>query len=308
MTIEHGYVQTNGITLHVAQSGPQDGPLVILLHGFPEFWYSWRKQIPVLAEAGFRVWVPDQRGYNLSDKPQGVRSYTLDTLSQDIVGLIDAAGVERAFVAGHDWGAGVAWWLGMNHQNRLKKLAILNVPHPAVFLPFLRSHPTQVFKSLYMLFFQAPYLPELLVRRVGSFVLRKSSRPGAFDEEDLKRYQEAWDRPGAMTAMINWYRAAGRQGGYRSIAEPTVRVRTLMIWGEEDPVLDRRMAGASIELCEEGRLVSLPGVTHWVQNEAAEQVNRLLIEHFQYANAGKDSLTKARCDQTENPAQQSKEA
>lgn len=285
MDPEYRYVRTNGVTLHVAQAGPEDGPLIILLHGFPEFWYSWRRQSPALAGAGFRVWAPDQRGYNLSEKPRGVRNYDLDTLSRDVVGLIDAAGAAKAHVAGHDWGAAVAWWLGMNRPDRLRKLAIMNLPHPAVFLSFLRAHPTQMLKSWYMLFFQAPYLPELFVRKVGKLIARRGSRPGAFSEEDLERYQEAWDRRGAMTAMIDWYRAAARRGGYRSVSDPTVRVPTLMIWGEDDPVLDRRMAEPSVGLAEEGRLVRLPGITHWVQNEAPERVNRLLIEHFQDAGA-----------------------
>lgn len=153
--LEHRMIDlSSGVALHVAQAGPQDGPVVILLHGFPEFWYGWREQILALAAAGFRVWAPDQRGYNLSEKPRGVRNYRLDALARDIVGLMDAAGVERACVVGHDWGAAVAWWLGINYPNRLAKLAILNVPHPAVFLPFLRSHPGQMLKSWYMLFFQ----------------------------------------------------------------------------------------------------------------------------------------------------------
>lgn len=278
--MEHRHARTNGVTLHVAQAGPEDGPLVILLHGFPEFWYGWRKQIPALAEADFRVWAPDQRGYNLSEKPRGVRSYGLDVLAQDVIGLIDAAGAEKACVAGHDWGAAVAWWLGIHYPDRLEKLAILNVPHPAVFGPFLRSHPGQMLKSWYTLFFQIPYLPELAFRKTGRRALRESSRPGTFDDTDLERYQEAWDRPGAMTAMINWYRAAARRGGYRSTTDPKIQVPTLMIWGEEDAFLDRRMAEPSIRRCEEGRLVKLPGITHWVQHEAAEKVNRLLIEHF----------------------------
>lgn len=277
--MRHRYMRINGVTLHVVQDGPEDGPLVILLHGFPEFWYGWRKQIPALVEAGFRVWVPDQRGYNLSDKPLGVRSYRIVTLARDVIGLIDAAGAERAFVAGHDWGAGVGWWLGINHPERLERMAILNVPHPAVFGPFLRSHPGQMLRSWYMFFFQLPYLPELLVRKTGKLGLRASSRPGTFGEDDLELYQEAWNRPGAMTAMINWYRAAARQGGF-GIADPTVAVPTLMIWGEEDAFLDKRMAESSIGLCPRGELVKLPGVTHWVQHEAAEKVNRLLISHF----------------------------
>ncbi len=278
--LEHKIIDINGITLHVAQAGRRDGPLLILLHGFPEFWYGWRKQIPALAEAGFRVWVPDQRGYNLSEKPRGVRSYSLNALALDVVGLMEAAGVERACVAGHDWGAAVAWWLGIYYADRLEKMAILNVPHPAVFLPFLRSHPEQVLKSWYMFFFQVPYLPEVVVRKTGGLALRASSEPDTFSDADLKRYQETWDQPDAMTGMINWYRAAARQRDFRSRTAPAVTVPTLMIWGEEDAFLDKRMADQSIKLCKHGQLVKLPGATHWVQHESAGEVNRLLTEHF----------------------------
>lgn len=299
--VEHEYVQTNGVTLHVAQAGPQDGPLVILLHGFPEFWYGWRAQIPALANAGFRVWAPDQRGYNLSDKPSGVSNYDLTNLSGDIIGLMDAAGVERAHVVGHDWGAAVSWHLATRHADRVEKLAIFNVPHPAVFAPFLRSHPTQLLKSWYMLFFQMPYLPELFVRKAGRFIMSEGGRSKTFSESELDRYEEVWNQPGMMTAAINWYRAegrraarrltAGRRGGSRIAADPTVRVPTLVVWGEDDPVLDHRMADRSVELCEEGRLVKLPGVTHWVQHEAADRVNQLLIGHLQNTEAGANSLS-----------------
>ena len=123
---------TNGVNLHVVMTGAQDGPLVILLHGFPEFWYGWRKQMPALAAAGYAVWAPDQRGYNRSDKPAGVGAYHIDTLADDIAGLIAASGREQVYLVGHDWGAAVAWWVAGKYPTRIKKLAILNVPHPAV--------------------------------------------------------------------------------------------------------------------------------------------------------------------------------
>lgn len=159
-SIIHTTISTNGVNLHVAQAGPADGPLVILLHGFPEYWASWRQQIPILASAGYRVWVPDQRGYNLSDKPAEITAYNLDQLALDVVGLIDAADAEKAFVVGHDWGAAVAWWLGIKHADRLEKLAILNLPHPAVLRRRFRTHFSQLRKSWYMFFFQLPWLPE----------------------------------------------------------------------------------------------------------------------------------------------------
>lgn len=282
--LEHHMVATNGIRLHVVQAGPAEGPLVILLHGFPEFWYGWYAQIAGLARRGFRVWVPDQRGYNLSDKPRGIGAYQVDRLAADIVGLIDAAGRECAYVAGHDWGAGVAWWLGLQHPDRLLKLGILNVPHPTVLLRHLLSSPAQVHKSWYMLFLQIPGLPERLISaNDGAFGVRSlvgSSHPGTFTPADLVQYRAAWAQPGALTAMINWYRAAFQRRP-KLPADPRVHVPTLVIWGAQDRFLDAAMAQPSADLCDDGRLVMLPDASHWVQHEAAEHVTDLLADHFQ---------------------------
>src|SRR5512138_809597 len=157
MDLEHSTIKTNGIQLHVVQAGPKNGIPVLLLHGFPEFWYGWRKQIPALAEAGCRVIVPDQRGYNLSDRPKGIRAYRVDELVADVVGLIDALEYERVNVVGHDWGALVAWMLAIRHPERLHRLGIVNVPHPAVIRHFLRRDPEQMMRSWYAAFFQLPW-------------------------------------------------------------------------------------------------------------------------------------------------------
>ena len=210
---ETTYIETNGIKLHVVMAGPEDGQPVLLLHGFPEFWYGWRKQIPALAEAGYRVIVPDQRGYNLSDKPKGVRSYRVDTLAKDILGLIDALGYDKVHLIGHDWGAIVAWAFAIWHPERLHKLGILNVPHPAVMLNFLRrGDPEQLRRSWYIFFFQLPWLPEYFMRkndwRNGVRALRGSSKTRIIYKSRYRGIQGAWSQPGAMTAMLNWYRAA----------------------------------------------------------------------------------------------------
>src|SRR4051794_28893294 len=156
-SLVHVNPTTNGVMLHAVAAGPGDGPLVILLHGFPEFWYGWRHQIEPLAAAGFRVLVPDQRGYNLSDKPKKIPAYNLDVLARDVVGLIDDAGAARACVVGHDWGGAVAWWLGVKHPERLAKLALLNIPHPLVMRRALRRSSEQRRKSSYMFSFQLPW-------------------------------------------------------------------------------------------------------------------------------------------------------
>jgi len=164
MTISFETLSTNGIHLLTALAGPKDGEPVFLLHGFPEAWFGWEAQIGPLAEAGFRVIVPDQRGYNLSDKPIGVSNYGMNILAQDILGLADALGYERFHLAGHDFGAMVSWNLAMHHPARIKRLAIANVPHPTVMQNYLPTHLSQILKSWYAFFFQLPNLPERIVK------------------------------------------------------------------------------------------------------------------------------------------------
>jgi len=278
--LEHHYVDTNGIRLHVVQCGPADGPLVVLLHGFPEFWYGWRKQIPALAAAGYRVWVPDQRGYNLSDKPRRVTNYRINQLGADIVGLLDAAGQATATVIGHDWGAAVTWWLAANHSERLKQVAILNVPHPAVLGRAVRRAPRQLLKSWYIFFFQLPWLPEKLFRRrqyrFGRGALRGTSRFGTFSSDDLREYIKAWSRPGALTGMINWYRAAFRSPR-RTGQEGRITVPVRLLWGKNDAFLEPELAELSLKMCENVELTYFDNATHWLHQEEPEAVNELLL-------------------------------
>lgn len=274
--MHHTFINTNGIRLHVVQDGPADGPLVILLHGFPEFWYGWHRQISELAKAGYWVWVPDQRGYNLSDKPQDIASYSIDTLAADVIGLIDAAGRQKAVVVGHDWGAAVAWWTAVVYPDRVERLVVLNVPHPVVMKRFASRNLEQVLRSWYIGFFQVPKLPEQLLARNNYQLLVRtllgSSCSGTFTRVDLEQYKEAWSQPGALTAMINWYRALWRSPASR---QKSIRVKapTLLIWGVRDRFLMQEMAPLSIDLCDNGRLLLLPNATHWVQHE---EVNRVL--------------------------------
>ena len=277
--LEHHYVATNGVQLHVVQCGPADGPLVILLHGFPEFWYGWRQQLPALAAAGFRVWAPDQRGYNLSDKPGRVRDYAIDELAADVLGLITAGGHPTAAIVGHDWGAAVAWYLAAHHPERIRQVAILNVPHPQVLGRALRRRPGQLFKSWYIFFFQLPWLPQALARLRGWWLarqaLRRTSQPGTFGTADLALYQAAWAQPGAMRSMINWYRAAARFAG-RLGAAGQVTMPVHIIWGRHDAFLQPELARESLAFCRDAQLTYLP-TTHWVQHEAAADVNNLLL-------------------------------
>jgi pimeloyl-ACP methyl ester carboxylesterase len=268
------------IELHAVAAGPPDGRLVVLLHGFPEFWYGWRRQIAPLAAAGLRVLVPDQRGYNLSDKPAGVAAYALDTLADDVLGLADALGRGRFAVVGHDWGGVVAWHLAARNPERVERAAVLNGPHPATVRAFMRAHPSQALRSWYAGFFQAPLLPEWTLGAADFAWLRASldrtSRPGAFSDEDLRRYRAAWARPGALTAMLNWYRALPRFAGPSPSGR--IRVPVRVVWGDRDPFLDRGLVEAGLALCDRGEAFHLPEATHWVQHEEPERVNRLLVE------------------------------
>jgi pimeloyl-ACP methyl ester carboxylesterase len=277
-SIKFDFIPTNGIRLHTALAGPEDGEPVILLHGFPEAWFGWGPQIDALAAAGFRVIAPDQRGYNLSDKPKGVTSYCMHTLAADIVGLADSLGFERFCLGGHDFGAMVGWHVGMKYPERLKRLAIANVPHPAVMRSYIRKHPSQMSKSWYALFFQVPVLPERIVR-AGNWRMLMSAMPAGLSEEERDHYREAWAQRDAMTGMINWYRSMLRHPP-KLTGSPRIPVPTLVVWGKQDPHLSYGMAPLSVDLCENGRLVTFEDATHWVQHDKPEEVSSLLIEHF----------------------------
>jgi len=277
--VKQAFVKANGIRLHYVEAGPPQGPLVLLLHGFPEFWYSWRHQLPALAARGMRVVAPDLRGYNLSDKPTGVAAYDIDLLAQDIAELVAALGAPRAAVVGHDWGGAVAWQTAMRHPDRVSRLGILACPHPFAMARALVKSRAQRRRSWYMFFFQLPLLPE---RRLAGDRLRGWIRGwgGTLPDADLDRYVEALARPGALTAALNYYRAAFRRWP-RSLRErpPRVDAPTLVLWGQKDPVLgleltehlDRWVAGPL-------RVEVLAGVGHFVQQDAPDEVSRLLCE------------------------------
>ena len=274
--------QNGEVTLNTVVAGSKNGPAVVLLHGFPEFWYSWHKQIDPLGAAGFRVVVPDQRGYNRSSKPSSVRSYALTELVSDVIAIADQLGQERIFLAGHDWGAAVAWSVALLHPNRVARLAILNVPHPSVMRRYLMQDRRQLRKSWYMFFFQIPYLPEAFLSasnfRKGTASLVGSSRPGTFSDDDLAQYRAAWSQPGALTAMINWYRAAFRHRA--KFPDRTVRVPTRILWGMRDAFLTAEMARDSLRYCTDAELIQFPDATHWLQHEEPVRVSQILVDFF----------------------------
>lgn len=275
-------VDVNGIRLHLINAGPVEGEPLIFLHGFPESAeLSWRYQIDWFAERGFRVIAIDQRGYGLSDKPSRVRDYRLELLADDVAAVVRALGYTRATVIGHDWGAGVTWQLADQHADLVSRAVILNVPHGVAFKQTLQRRPRQLLKSWYIFMFQLPWLPEwLLSLRDYAWLrrtLRATSRPGTFSDEDLKRYIEAWRQPGALRAMVNWYRAFVRHPVSLD-SRRKIRVPVLILWGERDRFLLAEMADPSLAMCEHGRLVRLPRATHWLQHEEPERVNALISE------------------------------
>lgn len=285
--IFHMEIPVNGISLHAVVAGPENGPLVVLLHGFPEFWYGWNRQVDFLASAGYRVVVPDQRGYNLSEKPSGVKEYTLDKLTGDIIGLIDYFGRETAVVAGHDWGAVVAWHLGLHYPERISKLIIVNVPHPSAMRRALQKPVwKQLRKSWYILYFQLPLLPEWGCR-LGNFrqliqSITKTSLPGTFLPGELQRYIEAWSQPGALTTTINWYRALLRFGDNinsldRKTVNDQIRVPTLVLWGNQDAFLEPFLADWSRDCAENCQVIHFDDATHWILHEKPEQVNEAIL-------------------------------
>jgi pimeloyl-ACP methyl ester carboxylesterase len=285
----HREFVVNGVRLHGVEAGR--GSLVLLLHGFPEFWYSWRHQIPALAAAGYRVIALDQRGYNTSDKPPGVESYRVERLVDDVVEVIRAAGEREAVVVGHDWGGAVAWMTAIHRPEAVRSLVVMNAPHPRRFFEELHR-PGQLLRSWYIFFFQLPRLPEWLLRS-GNFrsldiaLSRDPVTPGAFTPEDIAAYRAALAQPGALTATINYYRALScmplRQvlRDLRPIACPT-----LLIWGERDPYLSRRLTEGLEPWVPNLTVARIPDASHWVQADAAGKVNETLLE-FLRATGGK---------------------
>ncbi|GJM42994.1 MAG: epoxide hydrolase [Ardenticatenaceae bacterium] len=277
------FIDVDGIILHTLIAGPQDGPLALLLHGFPEHWVSWRKQIPALVQAGYRVVVPDQRGYNRSSKPWGIRPYRLDALTKDVANLIEKVSRETAVIIAHDWGAGVGWQFAADYPQMTDKLIIMNGPHPKAFARELNKGWDQRLKSWYMFFFQLPLLPELFFTLNPYQTARQSfqkmtAQPGAFSDDDVEMMAVAMSQPGAMTSMINWYRALR----YPPSNSPNlITAPTLLIWGEQDFALSHALTEDLERWVPNIQRHYIPQSNHWVQNEAPEEVNGAMLSFLQ---------------------------
>lgn len=280
--LEHSFIRTNGIKLHVVQAGPADGIPLLMIHGYPDFWYGWRHQIKHFVEAGYRLIIPDQRGYNLSAKVQGVSSYKGDALAADMVGLLDALGYDTAFVAGHDWGSLTAWYTTLFYPERVRKLVCLSAPHPKVLADTLFSDPEQMRRMWYVWIFQIPYFPERMLSGDdwGQAVnmLDSSGRETSFTASELEVYRESYAHTEAMTCMINYYRCFVQHpraipGSWR------VNVPMRLLWGTDDQFLKTQMAHDSLHYCDDAKLHILDA-SHWILEDARDDVNRIIEEFF----------------------------
>lgn len=270
---------STGVTLEIAEAGPTEGPLVILLHGFPDLWQGWTRQIEPLVSVGFRVLLPNQRGYGRSDKPRGVSAYDLDFLAEDVLAIAASEGRGTFQLVGHDWGGIVAFWTAPRAPQAVERLIILNAPHPGIIRKYMLAHPTQAMKSWYVGFFQIPWLPEIMLsaNRFARLLesLESTSTPGAFDDYDREYLLEGWSQPGALRAMLHYYRALVRRGD--KLCAKRVAVPTLILFSQNDPTEESGLASASLKLCDDAQVVWFSHARHWLQREEPERVNESLL-------------------------------
>ena len=275
-------IEANGLTFQIDECGEGDR-VALFLHGFPESKYSWRFQLPLLAKLGWRAVAVDQRGYGHSSRPSGIKPYDVALLARDAAAIFDALGAKRRLLIAHDWGAIVAWVFAMERLKDLDGLVIMNVPHPAVFAADIKTNPAQRKRSWYVFFFQIPWLPEWVLTRNRAEAIGRAFTDMAVDKSRfapavVDHYRQNALIPGAATAMVNWYRAGARNGlaKYGPGRAPMIEVPTLMIWGEEDSALGIELTQGYGPYVKDFTLHRLPGVSHWVQQEAPEAVNARL--------------------------------
>ncbi|MGX1197266.1 alpha/beta fold hydrolase [Parvibaculum sp. MBR-TMA-1.3b-4.2] len=298
------FVEANGLRFETDMCGEGE-KLALLLHGFPESKFSWRHQLPVFAERGYTAWAPNLRGYGQSSRPLGKENYTLDHLTDDVAGLIDAArarGVTGPVtLVAHDWGGAIAWQFVLQKKRPLERFIVMNLPHPALFIKGARTWQ-QMKKSWYILFFQIPWLPEKVTlanraRAIGEAFSGMAIDKSRFPAEVTEHYRQNALIPGAMTAMMNYYRANFSGGAPAEWTDPPmVDVPTLMIWGEADTALGKELTYGTDKLVTDFTLRYLPKVSHWVQQEAPEKVNAMIaawLEGKTVPEAGEIEATRA---------------
>ncbi|MEN8723223.1 MAG: alpha/beta hydrolase [Alphaproteobacteria bacterium] len=277
------YVEANGQTFAVDEMGDGD-TLALCLHGFPESRHSWRAQLPLLAKLGYTAWAPDLRGYGDTTRPKGVKNYLIDTLCDDVAALIDASGKSKVVLIAHDWGGAIAWSFVMQQLRPLDKFIVMNLPHPQKMQERMKQGSKQLFRSWYIFFFQIPWLPEFMMKLGKARFIRQAFLGMAIDKrrfpkEVLDHYADNARKPGALTAMVNYYRGLIRGGGSERMKDKQIDiidVPTLMIWGEEDTALDISTTYNTDELVSDFTIRYVPNVSHWVQQEAPEVVNAIM--------------------------------
>jgi pimeloyl-ACP methyl ester carboxylesterase len=275
---QHEYITTNGVKLHYVTQG--EGPLMLMLHGFPEFWYSWRHQIPEFAK-DFKVVALDLRGYNDSDKPANQSAYVMAEFIKDVEGVIKRLGYDKCVLVGHDWGGAIAWNFAYAHPEMVERLIMLNMPHPAKFAEGIRN-PQQLPRSSYMFFFQIPWLPEFLIQSsdyqpIETAIKGMAVNKSAFSKEDLEAYKDAAAKRGAMTATLNYYRNIFQQR-MTSQDWSVLEVPTLMIWGEKDTALGKELTYGTEAYVRDFQIKYIPDCSHWVQQEQPQLVNQYIRE------------------------------
>jgi pimeloyl-ACP methyl ester carboxylesterase len=270
----------DGLTFDVRDAGPPDGDPVVLLHGFPQDSTAWNSVAPALHQHGLRTLAPDQRGYSPMARPHGRAAYRLRETTADVLALLDAAGLERAHVVGHDWGGVVGWALGAWHPDRVRTLTALSVPHPAAMAKAMVTSD-QALRSYYMALFQLPVLPERLLRAGDGAALRAMLRRGGLPHDAVERYVARMREPGALSAALGWYRALPWSG-----RDPVgkVRVPTLHVWSTGDAFLGRAATEATAPFVDAPyRLEVLDDVNHWIPELAADRVAELITGHVRTA-------------------------
>jgi pimeloyl-ACP methyl ester carboxylesterase len=278
---KHDCVGTNGIKLHYVTQG--EGPLMLMLHGFPEFWYSWRHQIPEFAK-DYKVVAVDLRGYNDSDRPKAKSAYVMDEFVKDVKGVIEGLGYESCVLVAHDWGGAIAWAFAYEHLEMVDRLIVMNLPHPAIFAERIRKPGRQMLRSWYVFFFQIPRLPEWWLRRsdykaIGQAFEGMAVNKRAFSKADIEAFKDSAARPGALTAMVNYYRNVFSGGlRQRNREWPVLEIPTLMIWGENDSALGKELTYGTERFVKDFRIKYIPNCSHWVQQEQPDLVNRYMRE------------------------------
>lgn len=277
-------IVTNGIRLNLVECGKPEGPSMIFLHGFPDFHHGWRYQAAYFDEQKCHVLMPDQRGYNLSEKPKSVDDYSLDKLSRDIKGIIDSLG-RTVWLIGHNWGGMVAWQIALKFPELLNGLVILNAPHPEVYWDYYKSKKIPFGKNAQNMFFQVPGIAEGLLKMGNwshfSQQFQKNARKGTITEGDLEKYRQAWNQSGAFSAMLNWQRAFHQQKSYLKTSLK-IEVPVLFIHGQQDTALSPQMVKESLSRCNQHYLKQLPNAGHWVQLDQHAVVNQLIHEFISH--------------------------